>query len=59
MQRAIEGTYTRTPLLNSFLGSWTTPLMVTFSMSNTESTVEAKMNRMDCASCAPGHALGR
>jgi len=53
-----RGTYTRTPLLKSFLGSWTTPLMTTFSMSNTESTVEAKMNRMDCASCAPGHALG-
>jgi len=44
-----RGPYKRTPLLKSFLGSWTTPLddhrwMTTFSMSNTESTVEAKMN---------------
>jgi hypothetical protein len=53
------GTYTRTPLVNSFLGSWTTALMTTFSTSNTESTVEAKMNKMDWASCAPGHALRR
>lgn len=52
-----ERTYTRTPLLNSFLGSWTTPLMVTFSILNTDSTVAAKMNMMDCAICAPGHAL--
>jgi hypothetical protein len=52
-----RGTYTRTPLLKAFLGSWTTPLMTTFSILNTESTVAAKMNMMDCASCAPGHAL--
>ena len=26
-------------------------------MSNTESTVAAKMYKMDCASCSPGHTL--
>jgi hypothetical protein len=50
-------TYTSTPLVNSHVGSWTTPLIVTLSMSKTESTVAAKMYKMDCASCSPGHAL--
>jgi hypothetical protein len=49
--------YTRTPLLNSFLGSWTMPLMVTFSMLKTERTVAPKMYMIACAIWFPGHAL--
>jgi hypothetical protein len=49
--------YTRTPLLNSFLGSWTMPLMVTFSMLKTERTVAPKMYMIACAIWLPGHAL--
>jgi len=54
---SLAKTYTRTPLLNSHDGSWTTPLIVTLLMLNTESMFAAKMYKMDCASCSPGQAL--
>ena len=39
-------TYSRTPLLNSHLGSWTTPLIVTLLISKTESTFAARMYKI-------------
>lgn len=52
MKATREGdkTYTSTPLVNSCLGSWTTPLTETFSMSYTARMVQMKMNISESAS---------